>query len=238
MDSKGANTPETSNSLGTLFLHENEMSEWHENRKLCLILYHIKRGHLLQQFLNSQVTDLWLPIPKRVVQRILEEQDRKPFLDAQEEYLRDEMPSYLDGQHLSLMDSDSMGLEEVRPLGSGGYGEVHHVIHPQTGREYARKVMKRPMGFNNHCEFMKRFKKELSGMRRVEHHHLVKLTAACTDTEKVMLLSLPVADMDLSTFLDLDLDKNQRDILHKAVGCITSALTYLHQLNIRRAFPR
>ena len=154
-------------------------------------------------------------------------------MDVQKSFLENGIPTDLKGQHLSLVDSDCMGLKEVRILGTGGYGEVHHVVDPRTGIGYAKKVMSRPMNFKKHCELMKSFKRELSGMRRVRHRHCVDLMATCTDTDFVILLSSPVADMDLAKFLNLDLSDSQLNILHPAIGCITSALAYLHQLDIR-----
>ncbi|KAJ4357600.1 uncharacterized protein N0V89_002176 [Didymosphaeria variabile] len=227
-------SPEVFQKLSTSLFQRTGKKEWRDNPRLYFISRQLGRENVFQDLLNNNVTDLWLPIPKYVVLRILEdEKDKKAFLEAQEMCLDDRMPTSLNGQHLSLMDSDCLELNEQKFLGSGRYGEVHHVVDPRTGVAYARKTMSRPRNFFKHRELMKLFQRELSGMRRVRHAHCVTLMATCTDTDSVIFLSSPVADMDLASFLDSDLSGTQLDTLCRAVGCITSALTYLHQLNIR-----
>jgi len=73
-------------------------------------------------------------------------------------------------------------------------------------------------------------------MRRVRHRHCVDLVGSCADMESVAVLSSPVADMDLAVFLDMDLSKPQYEFLRQSIGCITSALAYLHNLGIRSVF--
>lgn len=144
---------------------ETLKDQWRENPKLYSILRKLSQEHLFQKFLDNHLTDLWLPIPKHIVQKILEGKEGKSFLDAQESCLEEEgMPTNLKGQHLSFVDSDCMGLKEVGELGTGGYGEVHHVIDPRTGTGYAKKIMPRPRNFKKHSELMESFQRELSGM--------------------------------------------------------------------------
>ncbi|KAH7393010.1 kinase-like domain-containing protein [Pyrenochaeta sp. MPI-SDFR-AT-0127] len=130
--------------------------------------------------------------------------------------------------------SDDFEFKEVKLLGIGGFGDVHHVVDLLTGREYARKVVIRFL-HSTWTEYERRvsnFQQELSRMREVRHRHCVEVRAACTDS-LVMLLSTPVAQMNLAQFLDLDLSILQLDFLRRTVGCITSALVYLHQSNMR-----
>ncbi|KAF2133136.1 kinase-like protein [Dothidotthia symphoricarpi CBS 119687] len=214
-------------------LHQTGKDEWRQNPKLYSILSQVNRQDLFQKLLEAHVTDFWLPIPKRVVQKVLGE-NTKSFMDAQEKILEDGIPINYIGQHLSLMDFDCMDFEEVKPLGFGGFGTVHHVVDKRTNQAYARKIMNRPMDLKRHRETMKIFKKEVDGMRRVRHRHCVDLVATCTDEDSVVLLTSPVADMNLAQFLDADLGILQLDLLRRAVGCITSALAYLHQAGIRR----
>jgi serine/threonine protein kinase len=98
-------------------------------------------------------------------------------------------------QHIPIDDSDSMRLEEVRHLGTGGFGDVHHVRDPHTGKGYARKVIVREK-FQRQLEMMRNFRKEVMGMRRVQHRHCITLLATWTDMDSVGLLYSPVADMD------------------------------------------
>ena len=83
---------------------------------------------------------------------------------------------------------------------------------------------------------MSSFEREISGMRRVRHVHCVKLEASFTDTDWVRLLCCPVADMNLSELLDQHAEfPEEKSFLRRAIGCITSALAYLHELEIRYA---
>lgn len=207
--------------------------EWAENPKLYYILRRIRREDLIEQILDTNFTDLWLPFPKRMLQKVLGEKDLKTFLDVQDLCLDEEIALNLRGQHFSLEDLSIMDFQELKVLGVGGYGEVHHMKDLRTGIEYARKVMVRPSNVKRHHDLMHQFKRELYGMRRVRHRHCVTLRASCTDLVDVAIFSTPVADMDLAAFLDLDLDIFQISILRKAVGCITAALSYLHEQGIR-----
>lgn len=220
--------------LSTWLYEQSGKNEWRENPRIYFILRKIGREDLFQELLDNHISDLWLPITKYVLANILRDRkDKKSFYDTQQLCLDDRFPKELNMQHFSFMDSDCMELTEQKLLGRGNHGEVHHVIDPRTGIGYARKRMPRPPNFDKHLALMKTFKKELGGMRRVDHPHCVNLMATCTDEDSVIFLSSPVADMDLATFLNQDLSIPQLDTLNRAAGCITSALAYLHQLNIR-----
>lgn len=118
-------------------------------------------------------------------------------------------------------------------MGAGGFGEVHHVQNPGNGQAYACKTMTRPVRYDAHIDLMRNFRREVMGMRRVRHQHCVNLVASCTDPDSVTILSYPVADGDLANFLNADLDTSQYEVLRHSIGCITSALAYLHKLHIR-----
>jgi len=62
----------------------------------------------------------------------------------------------------------------------------------------------------------------------------VKLAGSYTDKRFVAIIMLPVADMNLQTFLEnADLDDTSRSFLRPFFGCLTSALSYLHDNRIR-----
>lgn len=204
-----------------------------ENPRLHTILESIGRAYRLQELLDAQICDIWIPVPKRTLLRILGIEDTSSFLDAQEALLDIDMPEDLNGRHLSLIDSHSLGFEEGELLGHGGFGEVYSVTDPRTGKSYARKVMHRPLNPKKHRDIMKIFKTELEAVRKVRRRHVVELMASCTDLDSVILLFSPVADMDLSIFLNIDLSERQVEFLRRSVGCITSALAYLHKVRLR-----
>jgi serine/threonine protein kinase len=225
-------------SLTTPYLQQNRQHERYENSKLAFILRQIGRQDRLRELVDAQVTDLWLPLPRRLAQRLLGDEVSHSFLAVQERCLDDDVKLRMNGEHLCLTDSYSLSFKKGRLLGVGGFGEVYQVFHPQTNLGYARKVMTRPVNFQRHCDLLRHFKKELKGLLRVRHQHCVRLAASCTDMDSVILFSSPVADCDLARFLDSELADHEFVILRRSIGCIVSALAYLHQADIRyRTWP-
>ncbi|KAF2188986.1 kinase-like protein [Zopfia rhizophila CBS 207.26] len=219
--------------IGLLLILTNK-SALAENPKLYYVLRRMNRLELLSDFTSCGCTDLWFPFPRHTLRRLLDQtSDQKEFLATQTFVLDHEMPILLNGEHFAFADSDSMELEVKGRLGRGGYGVVDHVRDPRTKKHYARKIMYRTAASERHHDLMENFKREIHGMWRVKHRHCVDLVATCTDLESVLLLSSPVADTDLAKFLDSDLNLSQLATLRRAVGCISSALLYLHDNGIR-----
>jgi hypothetical protein len=208
---------------------------WYSNPRLYYIVHKMGRLDLFPpKILDAEITDLWLPLHKRLVRKWMNDTDTRTFIKYQELILDENIPISLQGRHFTLDNMDQLALRRIMFLGAGGFGEVHSVRYRGNGQVYACKTMARPVRFDAHAEMMRNFKREIMGMRRVHHRHCVDLIASCTDTDSVTILSQPVADSgDLSTFLDANLNLDQLEILRHSVGCITSALTYLHSLNIR-----
>lgn len=207
---------------------------WYSNPRLFAILFRLGRLEALDDILRSGVTDLWLPLPKRLIRKWTSgEHEAAAFTALQELGLDKDVRLYPYGQHFRVVDLDDLGLEELDSLGSGGVGEVYCVKSRRDGRMLACKIMSRPPMYKKHRELMLNFEREVSGMLRARHRHCVTFAASWTSMESVSILSSPVADGDLAQFLKEDLDELGIDILNHAVGCITSALAYLHELGIR-----
>ena len=208
---------------------------WYSNPRLYYIVYKMGRWDLFPGILDAGITDLWLPLHKRLVRKWMHnDTDTRTFMKYQEFILDENIPANLQGRHFTLDNMDQLDLRTITFLGAGGFGEVHSVQNRANGQVYACKTMARPVRFDAHAEMMRNFKREITGMSRVHHRHCVDLIASCTDTDSVTILSSPVADSgDLSNLLDADLNLDQLKILRHSVGCITSALTYLHGLHIR-----
>lgn len=69
-------------------------------------------------------------------------------------------------------------------------------------------------------------------LRRVRHHHVVKFVGSYTDTKYMGLLTSPIADMDLSIYLDRADSATYRE-LRMFFGCLARGLEYLHGQHIR-----
>lgn len=129
--------------------------------------------------------------------------------------------------HLNFLDEEHNHLKTIKRLGSGGSGTVDHVWCPSSRKNYARKIVVRSF------EGFRILANEIKMLKAVSHRHCVSLTGSYTDTRVVALLSEPVADMNLSTFLDTDpLSQDRKQLLQTSFGCLSSALTYLHQKGI------
>ncbi|KAH6629807.1 kinase-like domain-containing protein [Boeremia exigua] len=224
--------------IGKLLRKAKHPVEWSDNPKLYYLLWKIGQVNLFAKLLKQGITDLWIPFTKKTLQVVLGKENAKRFSTFQEaclddEFLYDEDPLQLPGRHLSLDDAESLRLEELKELGKGGLAIVWSVRY-KTGALYARKTMQRMKKSDSNLERMQNFKRELEGMRRAQHRHCIKLVASYTDTESVSMLLYPVADMDLTEFLNGDsMSAPQMAILRHSVGCITSALVYLHEKKIR-----
>jgi hypothetical protein len=206
---------------------------WCDNPKLYYLLQRIGRPDLFQRFLDDEFTDLWIPLHKQTLRQFLKVDEIKDLMHYQDDCLDEAIPLDLQDRHLSVEDASLLDLEEMEVLGSGGFGVVHRVKNKQTGAFYAKKTIERRRAYSQQLKLMDSFKKEVLGMRRARHRHCVELVASCTDADSVILLCRPVANMDLSTFLNSDLSSLQNGVLRRAVGCITSALVCLHRLQIR-----
>lgn len=221
------------NRISRMLKKLNLPAVWSDNPILCFILASIDQEDIIQTFLDACITDLWLPIQKPVLKRFSSEDDAKSFLKQQEQCMEEVIPRPFTGEHFCVVDFDHLDMEEVKKLGEGGHGRVWSVKDHQSQELYARKTITRPTKFKWHVDAMKNFKREVYGMRRVNHRHCVKLLASLTDMDSMVLLSSPVADMDLTSFLNSDLTPSQTTDLRRMLGCITSAIAYLHDLKIR-----
>lgn len=210
---------------------------WLSNPRLYFLLHKINQLDLLAAVLEAGVTDIWLPLNKRLLRRWLDEAETKASMLHQELVLDKEFPvplqGYLQAGHYSLDSLEDLDLSRKTFLGAGGFGEVYQVSSLRDDQLFACKTMSRPVRYNDHHELMRNFNREVLGMRRVDHRHCVDLIASCTDQDSVSIIFSPVADMDLAAYMELDLDDDQYCFLETTIGCITSALSYLHSLNIR-----
>lgn len=120
-----------------------------------------------------------------------------------------------------------------KELGEGAVGTVELARDPATAKCYAMKTVPRPVNPIAHMKAMKALSKEIAVMRQVKHHHCVELCASWTDFESVVLLSSPVADMDLAKFMRLDMSSDRNTFLRQSIGCLCKAIKYLHNHKIR-----
>jgi serine/threonine protein kinase len=186
------------------------------------------------------ISDLWLPIPKQTVRRLLADSEKeKVFLTAQDSILESTIRiadehTTCQPTHFSIEDEEEL-VREIKVLGEGAYGIVEEV-DVTTSKGIIRCVRKRigrPKQLKAQKAILTAFARELNVMRQVQHRHCVRFLGSYTDFDHVNILSFPVADMDLAMFLDLPITLERRKILYRGVGCLCNAIRYLHQNHIR-----
>lgn len=218
----------------------NSRQTQHTSAKLASYLQAVDRADAYDTFIKHGVTDLWFPFPKQTLRQLLKDPHaEKKFADMQEGNYDSldarEMNPLVEPYHLVFEDGEEV-VRSDRILGEGGHGIVEQVTLPTRPQPLVcvRKRIGRPKQMNAQRKLFEAFSREINVMRQVHHRHCVQFTGSYSDYDSVAILSSPVADMDLATFLDLpDLSPAQSDTLHRGLGCLCSALNYLHEKKIR-----
>ncbi|KAI4924871.1 uncharacterized protein J4E92_006907 [Alternaria infectoria] len=120
-------------------------------------------------------------------------------------------------------------------LGKGGFSIVHRVESRIDLIEYALKRIDRRSGtFSKDRKKLLSFENEVHNLKRLSHHHLVKLLGSYTDRRYIGIIMEPVADLDLQQYLARDAWTTQDYVVLRGfVGCLCSALVYLHDNKCR-----
>ncbi|RSL94902.1 hypothetical protein CEP52_012357 [Fusarium oligoseptatum] len=94
--------------------------------------------------------------------------------------------------------------------------------------------MLRSRKFEGSGDAERAFRNELQNLRKLSHRHLVKYVGSYTDPRVFAILLLPVADMDLKTFLSrAPFPQGELSSVREYFGCITAGIAYLHRSLIR-----
>jgi hypothetical protein len=189
------------------------------------------------------ISDLWLSISKQTARRLLaDSRKEKVFLNAQDDMFdaelkitnSDSVSQTTSLSHASIEDDEEL-VGECKVLGEGAYGVVEEVTITTklATTRCVRKRIRRPKHLNAQKQILTAFASEVSVMRQVRHHHCVRFLGSYTDPDHVNIISLPAADMDLATFLDLPITDKRREVLYREVSRLCNTINYLHHNNIR-----
>lgn len=101
-----------------------------------------------------------------------------------------------------------------------------------------RRIRRRRRDFERDKQIQHDFQKELEILKKLDHHHLVKIFASYTDPKFLAVLMKPVASSDMKAYLNtrgesLQTDVSERTRFRTYYGCLANALAYLHDSNIR-----
>ncbi|KAF2740725.1 kinase-like protein, partial [Polyplosphaeria fusca] len=110
-------------------------------------------------------------------------------------------------------------------LGRGAHGFVDTVQEYKTGKLFARKQS----GHGSLC-------REVKILRRLSHPHIVRFVAAYVVNSSLNLIISPVAQSTLQHYLSGPIDvRASSKPIHAWIGCLSSALAYIHSQRIRHA---
>jgi serine/threonine protein kinase len=126
----------------------------------------------------------------------------------------------------------------VEDLGKGAHGYVDRVVSTVSHKEYARKLIPRGRTFQRDQKVLRDFERELGTLKKLRHRHIVRLVGSYTDPRFVGIVMSPVAECDLKDFLNSCTSHapgkfSQKSLTRSFFGCLTSALSYLHDNTIR-----
>lgn len=202
---------------------------------IAVILDEVGQRKLIKKFIDDGVSDIWLPLNERTIPHHLSPSAHQNFLEEQNNFL-EEAPNLESTEHCHLTKAHlandhptlPKSLEFSAYLGEGGYGYVYEVCN-ESGKKYALKKILRPQTFREAKETMKFITMELNVLRRIHHHHFVQLVGSYTDEKHVGLLMSPVADYNLSDYLDeIQITRATQNLMATFFGCLAGALTALH----------
>ena len=144
----------------------------------------------------------------------------------------------MEGTYYYFAKNKPLLFKSLGSLGNSRYSHMDEIISSTSRKCYARKRIRRKVLFSSGSgvlEVMKQFVSEITIMKQLHHHHIVRYIGSYTDPSYFSLIMYPVADMDLSKYLDTYLDgsRDRQAILRSFFGCLAKALQYLHENDIR-----
>ncbi|KAL8740201.1 MAG: hypothetical protein Q9190_007070 [Brigantiaea leucoxantha] len=138
-----------------------------------------------------------------------------------------------EGQHCHFRRDKPLPFETKSILGSGGFGQVDKILSLISFKEYALKRVPRNKAFGGRgTKEIQQFIAEIQILKRLKHQHVAEFVGSYTDPRYMGLITSPVAESDLSTYLArVDIIKYRE--LRTFFGCLARALEYLHEQNVR-----
>ena len=231
----------TDSDIQHISLLLNQVSlPWSKVPRTYIVLRSIGCLELLDIFIDLGVSDLWFPFTEQGLPSCVLPSKRSQFVAAQNLVMTKsvDLEKGDRGQHCYFRKHEPLPLEMKGRLGAGGFGQVDQVVSTVSYREYALKRVLRSAVFSGardsrrRAECVRQFAAEMKVLKRVKHRHVVEFVGSYTDIKYMGLLMSPVADMDLSTYLERA-DSATRRELRTFFGCLARALEFLHEQHIR-----
>lgn len=199
--------------------------------RICILLHYLRLTGYHNAF--SGHSDDQLPYVDWTLPERLDENARLNFLKWQDLVTpqRTRLLGPIAKPHMVFKDELSCRLTPVKILGRGAYGVVECVRGEISQRVFARKTF----FLKGVRAYLKRileesFEREVQALKRLQHHHLVTYVGSYADPSGTSLIILPVADCDLSTWMQ---ERSDTAAIQQFFGCLASALAFLHQEKFR-----
>jgi serine/threonine protein kinase len=218
-----------------LLKHCNGDNTWNRVPRTYIILRVIGQLDVLDKFIELGFSDQWFPVTSKSLPQILSASIREKFVGVQDRVLTKsiDLEKGESGRHRHFVKGELLPFKTKGILGTGGSGQVDRVVSLISYKEYARKSIPRKTIFGlKTAVAMKEFSDEVAVLKRLKHRHMVEFIGSYTDAKYLALLMSPIAEMDLENYLQT-MEANQAPELRTYFGCLASALSYLHDNNIR-----
>lgn len=207
---------------------------WRKVPRTYIVLRSLDRLDLLNEFIDIGFTDRWFPVEPRNLPATLNPSVKSQFAKAQQLVLAKAVDLEKEdrGEHCNFARGEPLPFTFEQKLGSGGFSQVDKVISLISYKEYALKRIRRQTWFGNRSvEGMKRFAEEVNIIKRMKHWHFVEFVGIYIGPPCLVLLTSPVADMDLVNYPEnaLSIDSKSANLdLRSYFGCLATALQYLY----------
>ncbi|KAL4802046.1 kinase-like domain-containing protein, partial [Aspergillus unguis] len=221
------------NRISTLLQQTN--SSWSRVPRTYIVLRTIDCLDLLGRLIDLGFSDYWFPVTKECVPDCLPPKMRTRFMDAQELVLTKslDLEKSEGGRHRHFKGDEPLPFDTKGVLGAGGSGQVDKVLSTISFREYARKRVPRKAALGGRgTKALTNIINEIKVLKKLKHLHIVEFVGSYTDPKYLSVIISPVAEMDLSVYLNKS-GTSQHAEIRTFFGCLATALRFLHDHHIR-----
>ncbi|KAF2499081.1 kinase-like protein [Lophium mytilinum] len=204
--------------------------EWSRNPRVYIALYTINEEDEMDEFVKRGVNDMCLPYDSKSFPGAFKTEILKTrFLYAQKHVLstQNDLSS---GKHLNVQSYSDLKIRIGDRLGRGAQSaEVRKIS--QNSQCYAMKLTHRAAIFDTDLETLRKFEVELQSAKKVQHHHVVRVTASFTDTDYFGIVMGTVGECNLADYLVSP--SRDSKVLRSLFVCLTSGLKAIHGASLR-----
>ncbi len=195
--------------------------------RTCMLLKLLKLEDRLAHFLSWEDMADWTAPEDGVIEHLVGVENATIF---EFERHRTMLLDFRVNQPNIYKEKQIIPVRTIQSLGHGGWAQVDCVENVITGARLARKrftLRKAPAAkLKQSCET------EIASLRKLNgHQHIIQYLCSYETERSLNLLLSPVADCNLYEYLcrdDFELG-NRTEILEQSLGCIASALDFIHR---------